>query len=310
MPAVKTARRIDHLVLAARDLDALAQFFRHLGFAVGARNSHPWGTRNHIVQFDGAFLELIGVEPGFQLAPDTDPQRFSFSGFISSFLRKREGGAMIALTSDNAEADARAFKALGIGDFEPFRFARRGKKADGSAIEVAFTLAFVRSALLPDIGLFSCQHHYPENFWDKAFQQHANGVAALEGLVIVAENPADHGQFLSSLTAVREYTASSLGIRFDLGGGATGASQEFTSESTRQFLDVMTPLAFRQKYGDDALADDFAGPAIAGCVLGVDDEAALTTALGSSRTKHLKCEGHYVIGPAIAGGMALIFRAS
>ena len=64
MPAVKSARGIDHLVLAARDLDALAQFFRHIGFAVGARNRHPWGTRNHIVQFDGAFIELIGVEPG------------------------------------------------------------------------------------------------------------------------------------------------------------------------------------------------------------------------------------------------------
>ena len=139
---VHSLRRIDHLVLAARDLGALAEFFRHLGFVVGARNRHPWGTQNHIVQFDGSFIELIGVDPAFHVAPDHDPHNFSFSGFIGSFLGAREGGAMIALTSDNAEADARAFKVTGAGDFEPFHFERRGKKPDGTAIEVAFSLAF------------------------------------------------------------------------------------------------------------------------------------------------------------------------
>ena len=53
-------RAINHLVIPARDLTAQAELYRRLGFQVGARNSHPWGTENHIVQFDGAFLELIG----------------------------------------------------------------------------------------------------------------------------------------------------------------------------------------------------------------------------------------------------------
>ena len=58
-------RAIDHLVIAAHDLEAQAALYRRLGFQVGARNRHPWGTENHIVQFDGAFLELIGLGDAF-----------------------------------------------------------------------------------------------------------------------------------------------------------------------------------------------------------------------------------------------------
>jgi catechol 2,3-dioxygenase-like lactoylglutathione lyase family enzyme len=54
-------RRIDHLVLAVHDLDAAADFYRILGLQVGARNRHPWGTENHVVQFQSSFLELITV---------------------------------------------------------------------------------------------------------------------------------------------------------------------------------------------------------------------------------------------------------
>ncbi|RYE71196.1 MAG: VOC family protein, partial [Hyphomicrobiales bacterium] len=53
------ARGLDHLVIGVADLDAAGAFYDDLGFRVGARNRHPWGTENRIVQFPGAFLELI-----------------------------------------------------------------------------------------------------------------------------------------------------------------------------------------------------------------------------------------------------------
>ena len=56
------ARGIDHLVFAVRDLDVgRLRFYERLGFQVGARNRHPWGTENRLVQFPGSFLELITV---------------------------------------------------------------------------------------------------------------------------------------------------------------------------------------------------------------------------------------------------------
>ena len=62
-------RAVDHLVIAAYDLPEQEAFYRRLGFQVGARNRHPWGTENHVVQFDGAFLELIGLGDEFAAGP-------------------------------------------------------------------------------------------------------------------------------------------------------------------------------------------------------------------------------------------------
>jgi hypothetical protein len=55
---------LDHIVHAIRDLDAAGDFYGRAGFTVGARNRHPWGTHNRIVQFPGVFVELsMSVSP-------------------------------------------------------------------------------------------------------------------------------------------------------------------------------------------------------------------------------------------------------
>src|SRR5271155_5191374 len=117
-------RAIDHLVIPAHDLAAQTTLYRRLGFQVGARNRHPWGTENHIVQFDGFFLELIGLGEGFE-ASAAVPGVFSFAGFVADFLSRREGLAMLVLRSADAEADRRDFAAKGLGDFRGFEFARK-----------------------------------------------------------------------------------------------------------------------------------------------------------------------------------------
>ena len=52
---------LDHLVHAVRDLDAAAELYRRLGFTVGARNRHAWGTHNYLVQTPGFFVEVLTV---------------------------------------------------------------------------------------------------------------------------------------------------------------------------------------------------------------------------------------------------------
>ena len=64
------ARGLDHIVHAVRDLDAAAELYRRLGFTVGARNKHPWGTHNHIVQLPGFFIELLTVAEPDKLGDD------------------------------------------------------------------------------------------------------------------------------------------------------------------------------------------------------------------------------------------------
>ena len=194
---------IDHIVHAVRDLDAAAEFYRRIGFTVGARNRHPWGTHNRIVQFDNAFIEILEIAEPEKIAPHR-ARSFSFGAFHRDFLATREGLSMLILNSSDAAADARAFEAAGIGGFEVFGFAREGQRPDGTMVKLAFSLAFAQDAASPDVGFAVCQHHFPENFWNPAFQIHANGARTMPGVALVADNPTDHHIFLKGFTGLRD----------------------------------------------------------------------------------------------------------
>lgn len=192
-------RRIDHLVVAVRDLDGAADFYERLGFRVGTRNRHPWGTENRLVQLAASYIELITVGANAKI-PAPGPRAFSFGAFVRDYLARREGLAMLALGTDDAEMDAVSFARAGVGDFEPFAFRRSGRRADGAEAELAFTLAFARDPRLPDAGFFVCQHHHPENFWSAAFQEHANGAEDISAVVLAAPVPEAHQAFLEQVT--------------------------------------------------------------------------------------------------------------
>src|ERR671917_1363373 len=103
-----TSRHIDHLVVAARDFDGAARFYEGLGFRVGAKNRHPWGTENRLIQFEASFIELIAVGEGADIPPH-GPRVFSFGAYVRDYLARREGLAMLVLGTEDATADAAAF---------------------------------------------------------------------------------------------------------------------------------------------------------------------------------------------------------
>ena len=98
-------RHIDHVVVAVRDLDEAADLYARLGFQVGPRNRHPWGTENRIIQFRQSFIELITAPKDADIPPHA-PGQFSFGAFVRDYLQRREGLAMLVLSSADAIADA------------------------------------------------------------------------------------------------------------------------------------------------------------------------------------------------------------
>ena len=192
-------RHIDHVVVAVRDLDGAADLYARLGFQVGPRNRHPWGTENRIIQFRQSFIELITVPEDADIPPHV-PGHFSFGAFVRDYLQRREGVAMLVLSSADATADAVRFAQEGIGDFSPFRFERTGRRPDGSATHVAFSLAFAVDTQAPGLGFFTCQQHFPQAFWNEALQRHPNGATAITRVTIAAPRPQDHAAFLSAFT--------------------------------------------------------------------------------------------------------------
>ena len=283
------ARGLDHIVHAVRDLDAAAALYRGLGFTVGARNRHPWGTHNHIVQFPGVFIELLTLAEPDKLGEDGFSRLFG--AYNRDFLQTDEGLSLLILESRDAAADARDFRAAGIAGSEVMRFEREGKRPDGAPVKLGFSLAFAEDRLAPQIRFATCQQHYPGNFWNPAFQKHANGAIGIAGAIGVAERPDQHRAFMQHFT------------------GAPAAEQDggFAIATPRGTIDMTTPADFVGRFGV-AAPDVSRGARLAALRFAATDRSRLQGLPGRAGVAGLEAANRAVVGRNDAMGAVLVFE--
>ncbi len=215
-------QRIDHVVIAAPNLDRAAERYQALGFTLTPRAAHPdhMGTANRLAQFTGGnFIELVEIDRPHLVAPHdftTTPSRFAFGGHNQGFLAKRRGMSALVFATDDAEAEAARLADAGLDAYRPLHFERRATQPDGSETGVAFTLAFATSPHMPEIAFYFCQNHFPENFWKPSYQIHANGAHEIVRVEITAPDPARHGEFLTRLVGA---PATAVDDRLELACG-------------------------------------------------------------------------------------------
>jgi catechol 2,3-dioxygenase-like lactoylglutathione lyase family enzyme len=286
------ARGLDHIVHAVRDLDACAAFYERLGFIVGARNRHDWGTHNRLVQLPGFFIELLTFAEPDRLASDGFSRLFGAHN--RDFLARHEGLSGLLLESRDAAADAALFRDAGIAASEALRFEREARRPDGTPIRVGFSLAFARDPAGAEAGFAACQQHFPENFWNPAFQAHRNGATGVASVVMVAENPSDHHIFVSALTGERELKATSSGI---------------TVQTPRGTIQVMEPSAYERRFGV-APPDLTRGARLAALIFAVRDRAQVTALLEQAEIPAATRMERIVVGPQDAMGATIVLEQS
>lgn len=189
---------IDHIVLCVRDLKAARQRFGAFGFTTTPPARHPFGTGNSLVQMGASFIELLTVVEPERIPPHTN-ERFSFGAHNAAFLREREGMSMLVISSSDARADETGWRRVGLKTYEPVYFERQATLPDGSQAKVAFTIAFAADPGMPGLVFFCCQQHFPEAFWQRAYQQHANGALDFDSVTLVCPDPLVHADFLGAL---------------------------------------------------------------------------------------------------------------
>jgi catechol 2,3-dioxygenase-like lactoylglutathione lyase family enzyme len=282
-------RGLDHVVHAVRDLDAAADLYRRLGFTVGARNRHPWGTHNHIVQFPGFFIELLTFAEPDKLG--TDGFSVLFGAYNRDFIQRGEGLSVLILESKNALADEDEFRAAGVLATPTMRFEREGKRPDGATVKVGFSLTFAEDKAAPNIHFTTCQQHDPENFWNPAFQRHANSVAGIAGVVAVAQQPERHARF----------------FKIFAGASPTAGGDGFTIETPRGKIDMLTPAAFTRRFGVKA-PDVSASPRLAALRFNVADMSVLEALPEQAGIAGVSTGNPTVVGSGDAMGAVLIFE--
>ena len=289
---VTMARGIDHIVHAVRDLDRGAELYRKLGFTVGARNKHPWGTHNHIVQFSGCFIELVAfVEPD-KLSTD-DISRL-FAVYNRDFAAAHEGLSMLILESQDSGHDVADFRVAGIAGSDQLRFERDAKRPDGSTVKVGFSLAFAEDRNAPEAHFATCQQHFPENFWNPAFQKHANSVAGIAAVVAVADEPAAHRDMLRAFSGSNDIREEGAAFAIALPRGA---------------IEVMTGAEFVRRYGVPA-PDTAGGLRIAALRFATANPAAARALIGAAGIPSRHAGGALVVQPAAGLGATLLFAAA
>jgi hypothetical protein len=286
-------RGLDHVVHVVRDLAAASGAYERLGFQVGAENVHPWGTRNRLVQFPRFYIELLWIPESVKLPPPA-PRSYSFGAFNREFLQAcGEGLSSLALQSSAPKAEAAEFDKTGFGGFDVVDFARKGKLADGSETEVAFSLAFARDPASKHAGFFTCLHKMPERIWFPELQRHKNGARSIAAAVFVAENPTDHHIFLEAFSGARDVRASSLGLRIETPHGE---------------ILIYDPRAFIDAFGCAAPQDE--GLRLAALVFAVADLGATRQWLETAGLRSRALHERLVVGPDEARGAVIAFESA
>ncbi|MBN8967125.1 MAG: VOC family protein [Rhizobiales bacterium] len=283
-------RGLDHIVHAVRDLDVAAQFYSRAGFQVGARNTHPWGTQNHVVQFDGFFIELLTVAAPEKLTGEGLAQYFGIPN--RDAIARGDGFSFLLLESRDIAADVEDLERHKIGSSPALPFTREARLPDGATTTIGFTLAFARDDHSPQTGFALCRQSNPQAFWNSDYQRHPNGARGVVAAILVADNPADHHIFLSAFTGMRVLQSSSTGV---------------IASTPRGDVEIMDSRSFRDRFGV-AVAAEGEGMRLAGLRLATRSLAQTETALTGGGVTHHRHVGRLVIPPQAALGATLVFE--
>jgi hypothetical protein len=126
---------------------------------------------------------------------------------------------MLVLGSHDTFVTHAELATAGLRTYDPVPFERVARSPDGSERKVAFTMDFVSDPRIEDAAFFTCQHHYPENFWRAEFQRHANGARGVESVIMVADDPAAYGAFLVAFSSAEAHLTTPDGVFIDTGHG-------------------------------------------------------------------------------------------
>jgi hypothetical protein len=178
MPAGVT--RIDHPVIAVRDMEQARLAYQRLGFIVPPQGSHlEWGTGNWCIMFADDYLELRGI---------IDASRYTHH--LDVFLKERGEGLMgLAFGTKDADASYREALAGGLAPTAIKGLTRRFQLATGDVFP-QFRIVYLSEADAPALlTCVICGHLTPDLIRRPEWLVHPNGVTGVLSITAVTSDP-------------------------------------------------------------------------------------------------------------------------
>jgi hypothetical protein len=214
---------LDHVVINALfETDRAAALTSQLGFTLTPRGFHSLGSINHLMVFEGHYLELVGLPLG------TDVLR-------KDVLESPPGLNGLVFQANDIEACAVQLRDDGLAMLEPQSFSR---PVTIGGVEQLARFRTVRTA--PDLfeagRVYYCQHDTPELVWRREWVSHANGCSGLSELVVVTTGiETDVLRYAKAAQAPAENRQSDV----------------WTIDLVGDFrITLMSPARYRERYGE------------------------------------------------------------
>jgi catechol 2,3-dioxygenase-like lactoylglutathione lyase family enzyme len=189
MSAAQALPGIDHPLVLVRDIEAARGFYARLGFTLTPVGLHPWGTSTSLAVMQRSALELMGIYDE-TLIDELAAGPFRFGRHMRDALAAREGLSMVALHSQDTEADGAAMVARGIVSQGPIGFRRRVKPPGHDWDEAVVSLEILLDPALPRVSHFLARQHKPHLLWVPEWMRHPNGAYAIAAVTYLAADPA------------------------------------------------------------------------------------------------------------------------
>ena len=219
---------LDHIVINVLfDMDRAAALMSQLGFTLTPRGHHSLGSINHLIVFEGHYLELIGLPSG------TDVLR-------KDVLESPRGLNGLVFQAGDIEACQRTLRDSGLAMLEPQSFSRP-VTVDGVEHLARFRTVRTAPELFEAGRVYYCQHFTPELVWHRPWMSHPNGCQGLSELVIVTSNPeTDAPRYAKAAQAPSERQGDDWIIALPHGFDLT----------------LISPARYRERYGEQCVEAD------------------------------------------------------
>ena len=219
---------LDHVVINVLfDMDRAAALMSQLGFTLTPRGYHSLGSINHLIVFEGHYLELIGLPSG------TDVLR-------KDVLESPLGLDGLVFKADDIDKCQRTLRDSGLAMLEPRSFSRP-VTIDGVEHLARFRTVRTAPELFEAGRVYYCQHFTPELVWHRPWMSHPNGVRGLSELVIVTSNlETDAPRYAKAAQAPSERQGDDWIIALPRGFRLT----------------LISPVRYRERYGEQCIEAD------------------------------------------------------
>jgi hypothetical protein len=212
---------LDHVVINVLfDMDLAAALMSRLGFTLTPRGYHSLGSINHLMMFEGHYLELVGLPSG------TDVLR-------KEVLESPRGLNGLVFQADDIDKCLGELRDSGLAMLELQSFSRP-VTIDGVEHLARFHTVRTAPELFEAGRVYYCQHYTPELVWQRPWMSHPNGCQGLSELVVVSA---------SIETDVARYAKAAQA------GAQWLGDEAWTIELADSFrITLISPAVYRERY--------------------------------------------------------------